>query len=395
MASVVPLGGNKGMKDLRVLIFSATYGAGHVRAAEAISEAMHASMPGIEIIHLDFGEFLGKTINKVIKNTYIEVIKHTPKLWGKFYYRTAKIPPHSVFQRFLNGLGRREFLQYIHSVRPDLIVCTYPTVAGVLSELRLRNVLDIPLVTVVTDYAVHSQWIHPGVDLYIVGCTDVADGLMKRGIDRAKIQVTGIPVHPRFEKIFDRNRLRAGLKLKPEVPTVLVMGGAYGVLGGAKRLCKFLADYPGQVQSLVVCGQDDRLYKSLETVVQGAKNTMVRFRFVTNVEELMSASDIVVSKAGGLTVSEALTKRLPILVLKPIPGQEEENAAFLERVGAGRIAETEEELEWILQELLANLTELEEMRRAAANVLPGRAAERAVQYMLGLTKTGQENQKIG
>ena len=383
------------MKELRVLIFSATYGAGHVRAAEAVSEALHDLVPGVEVIHLDFGEFIGKTINKVIKNTYIEVIKHTPKLWGKFYYSTAKISPHSVFQRFLNGLGRREFLDYIHSVQPALIVCTYPTVAGVLSQLRLRNILDIPLVTVVTDYAVHSQWIHPGVDMYIVGCAEVAEGLVKRGINRDRVHITGIPVHPKFEKELDRDRIRADLGLKPEIPTVLVMGGAYGVLGGAKRLCRFLADYPGQVQSLVVCGQDDRLYKSLDPVVEGARNTMVHFGFVTNVEELMTAADIIVSKAGGLTVSEALTKRLPILVLQPIPGQEEENAVFLARHGAGRVADTEEELEQVLRDLLANPAELQKMRRAAAGVLPGRAAERAVQCMLGPVKAGDEKQKIG
>ena len=157
------------MTKLRVLIFSATFGAGHVRAAEAISEAIRAKEPSAEIVHLDFGEFLNKTINKVIKSTYIELIKHTPKLWGKFYYRTSKISPHSVFQRFLNRLGRRGFLEYIHSLQPDLVICTYPTVAGILAELRLRQTLDIPLVTVLTDYAIHSQWVHLGVDLYIVG----------------------------------------------------------------------------------------------------------------------------------------------------------------------------------------------------------------------------------
>ncbi|MDA8443256.1 MAG: UDP-N-acetylglucosamine--LPS N-acetylglucosamine transferase, partial [Peptococcaceae bacterium] len=120
------------MKNLRVLVFSASFGAGHVRAADAAIEALRNKEPNIEITHLDFGAFLSKTFNKVIKNTYIELIKHSPKLWGKFYHRTSKIAPDSVLQRFLNKLGRTEFVKYIHTLQPDLIICTYPTVAGVL-----------------------------------------------------------------------------------------------------------------------------------------------------------------------------------------------------------------------------------------------------------------------
>lgn len=383
------------MKQLRVLIFSATFGAGHVRAAEAIIEVIRAKQPAAEIIHLDFGEFLSKTINKVIKNTYIELIKHTPKLWGKLYYRTAKIPSHSVFQRFINGLGRREFLQYIHSLQPDLIICTYPTVAGVLARLRQKKVLDVPLVTVVTDYAVHGHWIHPGVDLYIAGCPDVYEGLVAKGIDPRRIQVTGIPVSPKFEIEFNREEILENLGLSPNRPTFLIMGGAYGVLGGAKWVCRFLADSEVPVQSIVVCGQDEKLFKSLDQVVEEARNPVVRFGYVTNVEELMTAADIIITKAGGLTVSEALTKRLPIVVFKPIPGQEAENAVYLERIGAGRTANTDEELEKVLANLLHHPKELEQMRQAAAKALPGQAAERAVEHMLGLVRRWGKKEKTG
>ncbi|GAB6172169.1 hypothetical protein JCM15765_16470 [Paradesulfitobacterium aromaticivorans] len=182
------------MEQMSVLIFSATSGAGHVRAAEAVIEALRAKDPNVKITHLDFGAFLSKTFNTVVKNTYIELIKHTPKLWGKFYYRTSKIPPDSVLQRFLNGLGRSEFVKFI----------------------------------------------------------------------------------------------------------------------------------------------------------QALQNPVARFGFVQNVEELMSAADIIITKAGGLTVSEALTKRVPLVIFRPIPGQEEENAIYLEGIGAGRVAKSEEELEKII-----------------------------------------------
>lgn len=383
------------MKHLRVLIFSATFGAGHIRAAQALIEALREDDPAVDITHLDFGAFVSKTMNKVIKSTYIEVIKHTPKLWGKFYYRTAKISPHSVFQRFLNGIGRSELVKYISSLRPDLIICTYPTVSGVLAELKHKGIIEAPLATVVTDYAVHSQWVHKGIDLYIVGSQDVHQGLTSRGIDGGKIRVTGIPVSPRFEREIERETVAARLGLAPDGLTFLVMGGAYGVLNGAKRVCQFLAESEVPVQTISVCGRDERLYKSLDSVVAEARNPFVRFGFVNNVEELMAASDLIITKAGGLTVSEALTKRLPLLIFKPIPGQEEENAIFLEKIGAGRIAHTEEELESIIRELLTHPERIVEMRKVAAQVLPGKAAQRAVEYMMELVDEQSSHQKIG
>ncbi len=383
------------MKRIRVLIFSATFGAGHLRAAEAILEAIRAKEPNAEIIHLDYGEFLNKTVNTVIKSTYIELIKHTPKLWGKFYYRTSKMPPHSVFQRFLNTLGRRGILEYIHSLQPDLIICTYPTIAGVLAQLRLKQALEIPLVTVVTDYAIHSQWIHPGVDLYIVGCQEVCDGLLSRGIEKRRIKVTGIPVSPKFEVPMDRHSLSKKLGLNLERLTLLVMGGAYGVLGGTKWVSKIIAESEAPVQAIIVCGQDEKLFKSLDTIISVTRNPILRLGYVRNVEELMTAADLIITKAGGLTVSEALTKRLPIVIFRPIPGQEEANAVFVEKIGAGIVADTGEELERVLHRLISQPQELIDMRRAAGQAVPGRSAERAVDYMLKLVKGRKMEQKIG
>ena len=383
------------MAQLNVLIFSASFGAGHVRAAEAVIEALRSKEPNVEITHLDFGAFLSKTFNSVIKNTYIELIKHTPKLWGKFYYRTSKIPPDSILQRFLNGLGRREFVKFIQVLQPDLVICTYPTVAGVLAQQRLKGILVVPLVTVVTDYAVHSQWIHPGVDLYIVGCASVYEGLVARGIKPSSIRITGIPVSPKFEWKLDRQEILKRLDLRPHLPTVLVMGGAYGVLGGAKWICKILAETDIPVQTIIVCGQDEKLYKALDPFMEDGNNPIARFGFVKNVEELMSAADMIITKAGGLTVSEALTKRVPLVIFRPIPGQEEENAIYLEGIGAGRAAKNEEELEAIIFALLEHPKDLDRMRRAAAEAVHGRAAEKAVEGMLQLLDKRQNAQRIG
>jgi processive 1,2-diacylglycerol beta-glucosyltransferase len=383
------------MNELRILIFSATFGAGHIRAAEALSDSIYQIYPNVKITHLDFGDMLNKKFNAVLKKTYLGMIKYTPKLWGAIYYGLAKIPTNSELRRMIHSVGQKQYLQCINSVKPDIIICTYPTVAGVLSQLRLKHLLEIPVVTVVTDYVVHSQWIHKGVDLYIVGCNDVKDGFISRGIEPARIKVTGIPVNPKFECKLNRIEVFERLGLNPNMPTILVMGGAYGVLDELKGICEVLADISIPSQTIVVCGHDLKLYNSINEVITNARNPMLNFGFVRNVEEFMTAADIVITKAGGLIVSEALTKRVPILIYRPIPGQEEKNAFFLENSGAGRCIYNRAELAEAIYKLLQNPKELMKMRQAAVKAYPGKAAERAANYILQLLGEDKKITKVG
>lgn len=365
-------------------MFSAAFGKGHLRAAEAIIEGIRIKEPSTEFIHLDFGDFLNKRINSIIKVIYGEIIKHIPKFWGRIYYKTSKVQPESLSQRLLNRLGRSDFLKYIQLYKPDFIVCTYPTVSSVLAQLRLDQILHVPVITIITDYTVHSHWVHLGVDQYIVACAEVKASLMSWGIKAQRIQVTGIPVSPKFEGEMDRRQINAKLGLVSDLPTFLLMGGSYGVLKSAKRICKKLADSPVPVQTIIVCGENEKLYQSLEEVIAQARNPMVRFGYVHNIEELMSVSDLIITKAGGLTVSEALTKHLPLVIYKPIPGQENENAHFVQHIGAGLVAGTEVELGQLLNRFLDYPDDIEKMRVKATSALPGHSTERAVEEMLRL-----------
>ena len=382
------------MNQLKFLVFSAAFGNGHKRAAEAVIEEIQRRNPGAAVTHLDFGDVLSKRFNAMAKKLYIELIKHSPKLWGKFYYQTSKLSPNSRIQGFLNQLGRSDFLKYIKELNPDLIVCTYPTVASILGELRLERILQVPLVTIVTDYTVHNHWLHSGVDLYLAACEEVKDMLVKGGILPGRICVTGIPVSPKFEKKPERRAILAQLGIRPDLPTFLVLG-ASGSFATTKNICRQLAYSQAAVQSLIVCGNDENLYNAIAGIVREAPNPMLRFGYVDNMEELMSASDLIITKAGGLTVTEALTKHLPLLIYKPIPGQEEENAYFLERVGAGRLARTDQELGERLDYLLSCAEELEKMRARASTALPGHSAHQAVNAMLEILKNHQGEQRTG
>lgn len=394
MASNRIRAGGVELKQLKILVFSAAFGNGHFRAAEAIIEGIRLKEPNAEIIHLDFGDFLSKRLNTMAKSLYVELIKYTPRLWGRFYAKTAKLRPKSKMQRFLNQLGRSDLLKYIKAFEPDLIVCTYPTVSSILAQLRLERILQVPVITVITDYTVHSLWVHPGVDRYMVACEEVKESLVFWGIEAQRVYVTGIPVSPKFEREMDRGQLISKLGLNPDLPTFLVMGGVYeGDI--VKRICKQLADSLVPVQSIIVCGKNEKLFHFLEEVSVQARNLILRFGYVHNVEELMEVSDLIITKAGGLTVSEALTKHLPLVIFKPIPGQEVENAQFVQRIGAGQVTGTEEELEQLLNRFLSYPEDIARMQEKAAVALPGLSTERAVDNLLQLVSELRMRQKIG
>lgn len=372
------------MKPLRVLVFSASFGGGHIKAAEALIQALKNDNRETEVIHEDFMGLYSRAFNKVIKSSYINIIKRTPKLWGTLYQSTKSLTYESLFQQLVNNIGRRQFIEYIYRIQPDLIICTYPTISGLLAQLKSIGELKTPLVTVITDYTTHCQWIHPGVDLYIVGNSEVRDGLVSQGINSKSIQVTGIPVSPNFERELNQKAARQSLGLASDRLTFLIMGGAYGVLTGLKWMCKYIATTEAPVQAMVVCGKDKNLYRSLDTIIDETQNPILRFSFVNNVDFLMTAADVIVTKAGGLTVSEALTKHLPMIIYKPIPGQEEYNARYIEGIGAGKIAPSQQDLFRIINRLIENKDMIKEMRSSAITSFPGHSAERAVQAILNL-----------
>ena len=372
------------MKPTRVLVFSATFGAGHIKAAEALIETIENTQPSVEIIHEDSVAMLNKNVNYFLCALYITLMKRAPKIWGFFYKQTQDLAKDSLFQRFLNTIGRSQFVAYLNLSKPDIIVCTYPTVTGVLARLRMKGELDIPVVAVVTDYTVHSQWIHQGVDVYFVGSAKVCKGFIARGIESSRIQISGIPVSPRFERHLNKEDMLLRLGFAENRMTFLIMCGACGVLDKAKWICKLIANVQAPVQAIIVCGSDQKLFSSLDNIVREARNPMVRFNFVHNVDELMTAANIIITKAGGLTVSEALTKHIPMIIFKPIPGQEENNARFVEEIGAGRIAFSDEQFVEIINELIANPGEIEKMSVASSQAFPGHSAEKAVQVILKL-----------
>jgi processive 1,2-diacylglycerol beta-glucosyltransferase len=374
---------------LRVVILSCTYGGGHHRVAEVLAQEFH-HLPGCVVEVYDYIEtFLGHVYNAITTLFYVDGVRWVPWAWRWFYQTTSAIPYDSPTQRFINGLGKGRLTRFLQSYQPDLVVCTYCVPAGALSELKRAKRTEVPCATVVTDHAIHSQWIHPGVDLYLVSSEHVRDGIVARGIPAERVLVTGIPIDPKFASTLDRQALQHKYGLDPDRPTILVMVGAANLVRRALDFYRVLTELPHSVQILFVCGRDERLRRALQTLAPAARNPVQVFGFVQDVYALMAVSDLMVSKAGGVTTSEALAAELPMVLVSPVPGQEEENVSYLTQLGAAVAATTPVELRRALLDLLTHPDRLGRMREATRRVKRPDAAARGAAAILALLPAGR------
>jgi processive 1,2-diacylglycerol beta-glucosyltransferase len=363
-------------------VLSATYGGGHQRVAEVLDRVWRETTPAVRVEIIDFFDaFVNRTIAHLTRSMYINSVRHAPKLWGAFYYATGNIRPDSPTQKMINRLGRRRLAAYIRDHRPDVVVHTHPTPAGVMSDLKAESIVDRPSVVVITDYAIHSQWVHPHVEHYCVATDEIRAGLEDRGFPPERITVTGIPVDPVFTSPLDRDETARRLGLDPTRTTVLVMAGAYAMLGGVVDVYRVLVNSPRRVQAVFICGRDPGLVEKLRQRSRRRPDFHVH-GYVTNVHEWMSVADLLVTKAGGITVSEALAKELPMIVYRPIPGQEDWNTQTVAGAGAAKVARDPRDLARALDTLLSDPGELDAMRRAARALQRPRAAHDAARAVL-------------
>lgn len=332
------------MSRCDVLIVSASYGAGHHQVANALATAIKQQRPHWSIEICDFLNYVNPLFKQTLLFGYHQVIKHFSTGYKWFYEATRHLPPDSKWRRMLNQIGSQKMLEDIYNRSPSVIVCTFPTPAGVISYLKSRGYIDTPLVTVITDVAFHSQWIHPYVDAYIVAADVVAKYLKKKGIPPSHLYVTGIPLRQEFmaschdPSIWNRYSLKQGLF------TLLMMGGGCGLLSDIEDICERLAKLELPMQAIAVTGTNYALAKKLEDISQHSKVPLRVLGYVDNIAQLMEISDLLLTKAGGVTIFEALAKKLPMLIYKPLPGHERSNAHFLVRHKAAILADDQDEV---------------------------------------------------
>jgi processive 1,2-diacylglycerol beta-glucosyltransferase len=353
-------------------------GVGHERAARAVATAMRELDPRSEPILHDALEFSAMPLRMLYASSYNRMLARTPRVWGMVYRRTGT-PPHGFRARSRTRLTMifcQDFLGAVERLKPDSILCTQFLPAEVYATLREQGRLPIPVSTVITDFMVHPIWVYRGMDRYFVATQTTKDELVDTGeVPPERIKATGIPIDPRFAEPIAKEDARRALGLDPDPSrlTVLGMSGGFG-WGPMEQAFEVILSLPDRVQSLVICGRNDGLRQKLEIRARGLEHRIKVHGFTERVDQFMAAADVMVGKSGGLTTSEAMARALPMIVFRPIPGQEERNCDFLQEAGAGVRVHDYEELHYRLAHFLVHPEHLEVMRLSAARIGRPRAA---------------------
>lgn len=314
---------------MKVLVIYATAGAGHRKAAEALYSGLK-SRPDIDAFLVDSLDYTNPFYKQLYSQTYTFLISKTPWLWG-FLFGLLDIkwvlPLVRLVRRIQNAVNARRLSQHLIREKFDYIFSTHFFPTEVAAYLRKKGKINTTVVCSVTDFDVHTIWLADGVDYYTVASEWTKDKLQTLGISEGKIIVSGIPTDKKFSDIKDIDALRQKLDLKKDVFTVLVATGSFGI-GPIEEIIRQLPDF----QVMVVCGHNKALYKRLSRT---EKELVKIFGLVDNMYELMAAADIMITKPGGLSISEALVSGLPLVFFNAIPGQESDNIKVLKEYGIG------------------------------------------------------------
>lgn len=383
MVAVGTLAGGGDARGPRIAILHATAGSGHRRAAQAIAAAIERLDPTATVREVDTLVFASRFYRTTYAKSYNVMASRAPKLWGLLYRSWESAPLRRAAQgpRLLDRLNLRRLARVVEHERPDAVVCTHFLPAEALAPLRRRGTLEMPLHGVITDFAAHPFWAVPDVDRWYVAGERAAADLAAEGVPRERIEVSGIPVDPRFAERIGRDEARRHFGLDPARPVALVMGGGHGV-GPLAELAAVLAASPTRPQVVVVCGTNDALRATIDALPAARSGQVRALGFSHEIDLLLEASDVLVSKAGGLTCSEALVKGVPMVIFRPTPGQEERNTEILAAAGAAIEADTVEEVGTTVTRILADTPTRERMRAAAARLARPRAAEAIARQVL-------------
>lgn len=316
--------------------------------------------PELQTRVLELGAFLHPTIAPWIFTAYRKTVVHQPRLYGMMYRHQYHKSLNRFAQLALHRLFYASTAEIVRQLKPDAIVCTHPFPSIIVSRLK-RSGLDIPLCTVITDYDAHGSWISPEVNRYLVSTEDVRRKLMQHGVRSRNIQVTGIPVHPNFWSKQDRSKIRARWGLRA-MPTVMVMGGGWGMMN-SEELRRYFGAWRDRIQFLFCLGSNVKERARLEENEWFRHPNIRLIGFTREIDQLMDVSDLLITKPGGMTCTEAMAKGVPMLFYNPIPGQEVENFLYFTQNGLGEPL-TAESVERRFQNLLESHPEMPGQRTA-------------------------------
>jgi processive 1,2-diacylglycerol beta-glucosyltransferase len=369
------------MARKRVLIMSTSAGTGHVRAAAALEQAF-AEDPRVErVVNKDALRYTNKLFRDFYSKLYTTLVRSAPEFLGWWYDASDEPWRTDAARHMIDRLNTGPLVRFIRDFRPDITVCTHFMPAGIISHLIATGKLDAHLSIVVTDLDFHAMWLSRAFHRYFVAIEETKAHLEMLGLPSERITVSGIPIGPEFGGKADRREIRTRHGLDPDKTTLLISGGALGV-GPAEFMVERLLHLKHDVQALVLCGENRRLRKRVEAVVDGNRPGFIVLGYVDGIHELMTASDLFVGKPGGLTTAEVLASGLPMAVVSPIPGQEVRNADHLLEDGVAVKCNELTTIAYKIDRLLDDPARLALMRENALKLAKPDAADTIVETLI-------------
>lgn len=351
----------------KILIFYASYGGGHLSAAKSIKEYLETNYPKCSIELIDCIKYINKPMEKITTTAYKEMTKKVPWAWGKIYTDSQKGALAHITSKS-NMVFAIKLLKLLRQKQPDLIISTHPFGSQMCTYLKRKKKISSKIVTIMTDFSPHDQWLigHENTDYFFVAHNQMKEYLIQKNIPKNKIFVTGIPISPKFWINYNKTDILNEFDLEENKKTILFFGGGEYGLGKSKTLEIFdnLINNFENLQIIAISGKNEKLKTTLENIVHksNSNNIIKILDYTDKIAELMSISELVISKPGGLTTSESLASNLPMIIINPIPGQEEGNAEFLEENEAGIWIKKHDDSLNILNNLLSNSEKLDNMK---------------------------------
>jgi processive 1,2-diacylglycerol beta-glucosyltransferase len=329
------------MNKKKIMIFYISKHSGHYHAAMALEQAFSLQSRDVDVVKINAITHTNPILGNIVNRAYLEVINKKPEIWGRIYDNPEFMKKTKRARAALHRFNMSKIRKLIERTSPDIVYCTQAFPCGLVADYKRTLSVSLPLVGILTDHAPHSYWLYDEVDFYVVPSPETGKKLQEKGIPPEKIKAFGIPVAPKFRERHVRDGIIDEFGLKKDMPTVLMMGGSQG-LGAMEETVLALGNAPlRKYQIVAVTGSNKRLYRKLKKHVEsnGLDHVSI-LPYVGNIDLLMEVSDVIVSKAGGMTTAEALAKSLPMVIVNPFPGHERMNTDYL--VGKGVAVEVTE-----------------------------------------------------
>ncbi len=355
--------------------------SGHRQGAVAIAKSLKSLDPDCEVLSINGFGYIYPLMEKVINTAYMGVIKRVPKIWEYLYDNPKVIKFSEKWKQSIHKSSHKKLKPLIDEFKPDVVVCTQAFPCGMVADYKKTHQLAFIVIGVLTDYAPHLYWLHEGVDYYVVPSQEARERYVKEGVPAQRIKILGIPIRMKFAEHAGTDAIARKLGLDLNIPTILIMGGGQG-LGPMKEAVKSLARLERSLQLIVICGTNVKLVNWIKKIQRRTAKKIIFYDYAGNVDELMEVSTLIVSKPGGMTTSECLAKGLPMVIVDPIPGQEERNSRFLVNQDIAVRVDDKHHIASEIDVLLNDPKKLAAMRQAALKNGKPLAAENIARLIL-------------